>query len=163
VQAVDQLLYPDFPNTDLGRWLDARLNADQADVAHDLLAHLAEQMIALNKEKLAEVKGFLTWLERQVGAKVDDLSNKTKVRAYHDHDFDTLVSVLRSNRRKLTVDPDSRPVQEAIAREFNESLAKLTPLKERIAATDRLIDLIVYRLYGLTDEEVAIVEGATHQ
>ena len=29
----------------------------------------------------------------------------------------------------------------------------------RIAATDRLIDLIVYRLYGLTEEEVAVVEG----
>jgi hypothetical protein len=26
------------------------------------------------------------------------------------------------------------------------------------AATDRLIDLIVYRLYGLTEEEVAVVE-----
>jgi hypothetical protein len=32
-------------------------------------------------------------------------------------------------------------------------------LVARIAATDRLIDLIVYRLYGLTEEEVAIVEG----
>ena len=38
-------------------------------------------------------------------------------------------------------------------------MAKLTPLKAKIAATDRLIDLIVYRLYGLTEEEIAIVEG----
>ena len=28
----------------------------------------------------------------------------------------------------------------------------------RIAATGRLIDLIVYRLYRLTEEEVAVVE-----
>jgi hypothetical protein len=33
-------------------------------------------------------------------------------------------------------------------------------LVRRIAATDRLIDLIVYRLYGLTAEEVAVVEGS---
>jgi hypothetical protein len=33
------------------------------------------------------------------------------------------------------------------------------PLKAHLAATDRLIDLIVYRLYGLTEEEIAIVEG----
>jgi hypothetical protein len=26
-------------------------------------------------------------------------------------------------------------------------------------ASDRLVDLAVYRLYGLTEEEVAIVEG----
>ena len=32
-------------------------------------------------------------------------------------------------------------------------------LIERIARTDRLIDQIVYQLYGLTDEEIAIVEG----
>ena len=31
-------------------------------------------------------------------------------------------------------------------------------LQTRITATDRLIDLIVYRLYGLTEEEVAVVE-----
>jgi hypothetical protein len=30
---------------------------------------------------------------------------------------------------------------------------------ERIAATDGLIDQIVYKLYGLTEEEIRIVEG----
>jgi len=38
-------------------------------------------------------------------------------------------------------------------------MAKLIPLKAKIAATDRLIDLSVYRLYGLTEEEIALVEG----
>jgi len=28
-----------------------------------------------------------------------------------------------------------------------------------MTATDRLIDLVVYRLYGLAEEEVGIVEG----
>lgn len=35
----------------------------------------------------------------------------------------------------------------------------LTPLKARIKATDNLIDEIVYKLYGLTEEEIKIVEG----
>lgn len=30
---------------------------------------------------------------------------------------------------------------------------------ERIARTDRLIDLIVYGLFGLTEEDMAIIEG----
>jgi len=30
---------------------------------------------------------------------------------------------------------------------------------ERIRKTDELIDAVVYRLYGLTEEEIAIVEG----
>ena len=33
------------------------------------------------------------------------------------------------------------------------------PLLERIEKTDRLIDAVVYRLYGLTEEEIGIVEG----
>jgi hypothetical protein len=43
--------------------------------------------------------------------------------------------------------------------EYEKSLAVLLPIKERLAFTDKLIDQIVYRLYGLTEEEIAVVEG----
>jgi len=32
--------------------------------------------------------------------------------------------------------------------------------QRQIAATDRQIDALVYELYGLTEEEIAVVEGA---
>ena len=38
-------------------------------------------------------------------------------------------------------------------------MAVLGPAKVRIAATDDLIDEIVYRLYGLSKEEIGIVKG----
>jgi hypothetical protein len=34
------------------------------------------------------------------------------------------------------------------------------PLDARMAFTDSLIDQVIYRLYGLTDDEVGIVEGS---
>ena len=34
-----------------------------------------------------------------------------------------------------------------------------TPLARRIEATDRQIDRLVYELYGLTEEEIELVEG----
>ncbi|HYL42224.1 MAG TPA: hypothetical protein VEU97_02460 [Ktedonobacteraceae bacterium] len=34
-------------------------------------------------------------------------------------------------------------------------------MKERLARTDALIDKVVYRLYGLTEEEIAVVETRT--
>jgi hypothetical protein len=37
-------------------------------------------------------------------------------------------------------------------------MAVLDPLKDKIRATDNLIDQIVYKLYRLTDEEIEIVE-----
>ena len=46
--------------------------------------------------------------------------------------------------------------QRAAARSPHEQSA----LERQIAATDRQIDRLVYDLYGLTDEEIALVEGA---
>jgi len=132
----------------------------RADVVHDVLACLAEKMVEMNRAKHEEVRGFLGWLERETGAKVEALANKTAVRGYHEHDLKTLLDVLRQNRRKLGTSPDGRAFQEALDREFGASVERLGPLKARLAATDRLIDQIVYRLYGLTEEEIAIVEGA---
>ena len=44
--------------------------------------------------------------------------------------------------------------------ELSEGLARV---QARIGATNRLIDLIVYRLYGLTANEVTVVEGERTQ
>jgi len=145
------------------KFVDQQLSAkpERADVVHDLLGYLAEQMVEINRQKQVEVRSFLAWLERRIGAKTDDLSNKTKIRDYHQHDLDTLFSVLRANRRKVGEGANltARGFQEAVEKEFNVSFAKLTPLKTRLVASDELIDEIVYRLYGLTEEEVAIVKG----
>ena len=43
--------------------------------------------------------------------------------------------------------------------EYDESLQRVVPLKERLAKTDALIDAVVYRLYRLTGEEIGVVEG----
>jgi hypothetical protein len=54
----------------------------QLDIVHDLLAFLAKQMIALNKERQSEVKGFLAWLEREIGSPLVSLTGRTKIRNY---------------------------------------------------------------------------------
>ena len=69
------------------------------------------------------------------------------------------MAVLKKNGKKLAVDPARREPGEALRAEFEESLGKLVPMRERIRQTDELIDAIVYRLYGLTEEEIRIVEG----
>jgi hypothetical protein len=67
--------------------------------------------------------------------------------------------VLKRNRKKLAIDPARREPGEALRAEFEGSVGKLLPLLERIRHTDELIDAVVYRLYGLTEEEIRIVEG----
>jgi hypothetical protein len=71
-----------------------------------------------------------------------------------------LLAYLKKNKRKIAIDPARREPQERLRLEFDASVDKLKPLMERIAETDELIDQIVYRLYGLTEEEIGIVEGS---
>jgi hypothetical protein len=141
------------------RWVEEELKAGRNDTVHDFLAYLAEQMIEMNKTKNEEIKGFLKWLEREIETDIDDLTSKTAIKEYHDHDFNHLLDVLKKNRNKICLDPSTRKFQEPMEKHFNESVSLLGPLKEKIRATDNLIDQIVYRLYGLTPEEIEIVEG----
>ncbi len=43
---------------------------------------------------------------------------------------------------------------------YREAVERAKELDEKIQRTDDLIDEIVYELYGLTDEEIKIVEEA---
>ena len=132
---------------------------ERSDVIHDLLGFLAEDMIGMNKKKGQEIQDFHRWLEREIGVEIEALQNKTAIRSYFELTFDHLLEILRKNRRVIRTDLSSRNFQESLERELNLSLAKLKPLLARIQYTDALIDQVVYQLYGLTDEEIAVVEG----
>lgn len=70
----------------------------------------------------------------------------------------TKTNSLINRLKKLTL-----PDPEAVADELDaylEAKARAEELDEKIEQTDALIDEIVYELYGLTDEEIAIVEDA---
>jgi len=116
-------------------------------------------MIEMNRAKNEEIKGFLKWLEREIGTEIDSLTNKTAIKEYHDNDFNHFLDVLKKNKNKISVDPTNRKIQDALEMHLNESLCVLVPLKEKINVTDNLIDQIVYTLYNLTPEEIEIVDG----
>ena len=104
-------------------------------------------------------KDLSNGFERENRAGIDALANKTAIKEYHDHDFNNLLEVLKKNKTKPTIDPSSRKIQELLEKHFTKAWQCLDPLKEKIRAADELIDEIVYKLYGLTDEEIEVVEG----
>ncbi|HEC34104.1 MAG TPA: hypothetical protein ENI37_05240 [Chloroflexi bacterium] len=164
--SVDSVSFSAFSGSKLGHWLEARLSAEpeQADVVHDLLAHLAGRMIEMHKAKQAEVRSFLDWLAGYTGRPVDDWALKTHLRRYYEHDWAEMQRILKRNQRKLpgvALDVEAYKNEPAtkIRAAWETSMETLRPLLARIGATDRLIDCIVYRLYGLTEEEITIVEG----
>jgi Alw26I/Eco31I/Esp3I family type II restriction m6 adenine DNA methyltransferase len=152
-------LYKRSKYEDIIKWADYELALKRTDTSHDFLAHLSEQMIELNKAKGEEIKGFLKWIEREIGAEINTLANKTAIKEYHDNDFNHILDVLKNNRNKISIDPSDRKKQELLENQFSKSMTVLQPLKDKIKATDELIDQIVFKLYGLTNEEIRIVEG----
>jgi hypothetical protein len=144
-------------------------------VVHDLLAMLAEHMIRLNKEKRAAQRDFLDWLVAALkiapdkdGRKgIDALTGKSKLLDYPgDYQKDEpplataeLLEILQKNRGRLGVSLSDTALGDRLRREYEQSLARVLPLKEQLARTDKLIDAVVYRLYGLTEEEIRVVEG----
>jgi hypothetical protein len=150
---------------------------EESDVAHDLLAHLAEEMIRLNQEKRAEQQAFLTWLvdtlkiqpqpDKKTGkVGIDALQGKAGLLDYpgdyqkdeKELDFVAIKNILQDNKQRLGVYlSDSLLVQ--VAKQYQQSLDKVLPLKKQLKQTDELIDQIVYKLYGLSEEEISIIEG----
>lgn len=131
---------------------------EQSDVVHDLLAFLAKEMTRLNKEKQSKIKSFLNWLEKEIlKGSIENQKNKTKIKGFHKSSLEDLLDILKKN--KAVPDPCPSNIRDTIAGEFSPAVNVLAPLKARVKATDSLIDQIVYKLYGLTDDEIAIVRG----
>lgn len=146
---------------------------EQSDVVRDILAFLAERMIELNKEKQEKINGFLEWLAAELEVKpdkkgntgIDALTGKTKLKSYAGNyqkgeevlSFDELWAILRKNKNRIERNLSPSFMQE-VKQAYDESLSTLHPIKEKLRLTDNLIDQIVYRLYGLTPDEIRIVE-----
>ena len=148
---------------------------EESDVVQDLLAFLAEEMIRLNKEKRAAQKEFLDWFvktlrilpDKEGRNGIDVLTGKGKLADYPgDYQkgesplaFEELLDILRKNKGRLGVSLSDAGLVERLRNEYEGSLERVLPLKERLAKTNELIDQVVYRLYGLTEEEIGVVEG----
>lgn len=154
----------------------AALDAGKSDVVHDVLAHLAGRMIDLNKQKQTEVGRFLGWLEGRLRITpkngeggIDSLTGKTIIQDYlgdyqkgaTETKWQDFYYRLHQNRNRFGV--SLTDVEGEIEREYENSLATLIPIKRDLARTDTLIDKIVYRLYGLTDAEIELIERPQYE
>jgi hypothetical protein len=90
------------------------------------------------------------------------LTPKTKLDQFWKLEAAELFTHLRKNVRALQTEKIrlSEKDEDKIRSRFVTAKEALAPLETRITFTDQLIDQIVYRLYGLTPEEIKIVESA---
>lgn len=178
VSQQSQTLYHAGDHTALLALVATELGAGRNDTIHDLLAFLAEQMIVMNKQKQTALEAF--WLDLEGVAEPAAfaiLRNKGKwekslhkavpaARPFVDESSRSSVPLSAS----LSWNEDAfkgfvklllKKVRyfSAIVGVYGDHKTAVATLNQQLTATDRLIDQIVYQLYGLTDEEIAIVEG----
>lgn len=78
-----------------------------------------------------------------------------KLEAFYQHDFKTLVAELKKQKINLSL------VQQDEWEEYFTSYQKtINEIQQQITTTDNEIDKMVYELYELTEEEIAIVENS---
>ena len=144
------------------QFAEAELKDGRTDVVHDLLAFLAEQMIAMNQEKRMTAKQFLTDLKDFHNIDSHALNPKAKLDEFWKLEALDLFAHLHKNARRLEEQKVhlSEKDEDKIRSRFVMAKETLLPLETQIAFTDQLTDQIIYRLYGLTEKEIALVEGA---
>jgi type I restriction-modification system DNA methylase subunit len=117
--------------------------------AEAFTAHV-ETIIATNKSLTDLRKRVLTLLLTKTGIQ----KASTKLQAWDALTWAELEAEFRKAKVNLSLND-----QEELLQYFEQKKAEAERLKTTLAATDRAIDGLVYELYGLTAEEIGVVEG----
>lgn len=148
---------------------------EKSDVVQDFLAFLAEQMTDLNKDKHEQLRRFWidlegvtdddTFTRLQKGKQERTLSRKEPLSPFVEsesasvkHLDDALEWTEEAFKEFAKMLPGRIPNLSDLLDVYNRYSSDVRRLAQRIQATDELIDGVVYRLYGLTEEEIAVVE-----
>ncbi len=111
----------------------------------------ANEMLSLNKELTETSQKFQRTLQRKF--ELDDLPKK--LQDWYLLTYAEFIKELAKKKIKLSL------AQEAEWEDyFMSEQKKALELKAQIDATDKAIDKMVYELYGLTQEEIEIVENS---
>ena len=161
---------------------------EQGDVVHDLLVYLAEQMIDMHRQRAQSLENFLLALEsilsnadlqrlgrlwtppaalkatlfdeNEPDPRATEAQEKLGTLAARPLDLRDDIGSLNEDQWKWLVKRRlTRPDLVELTKIFRARQPAIAALDARIAATDRLIDQVVYRLYGLSEEELAAVEA----
>lgn len=110
----------------------------------------ADLMLSLNKELQESVQKFQRTIERKFD--ISDLSKK--LQDWYLLSYKDFIKELGKKKIKLSLSDEAE--WESY---FLQESKKALEIKSKIEKTDNDIDILVYQLYGLTYDEIKIVEG----
>ncbi len=128
--------------------------------SHELLVFIvneAENHWARYQEVANE---FLYWLRAAASSDFDDWVGKTTIHDFASQPLQSLVEVFKVNEKKSELQPHRRSEDLHMLRQNHDrAVSRIRPILDTLELIDLLLDLVVYRLYGLAETDVAVVEG----
>jgi hypothetical protein len=113
---------------------------------------LVKNIISYNKELDKLFDSFIQLVSSKYGIKED----RKFISDWYELDFKQFIAELKKKKVVLSLSEEAEWMSY-----FNEKKAEAQELKAKIDATDNEIDLMVYKLYDLTYDEVLIVDPET--
>jgi type I restriction-modification system DNA methylase subunit len=111
----------------------------------------ANLMLAFKKELHKTIQKCQRTIKRKF--EIEELPGK--LQNWHELTYAEFIRELGKKKIRLSLAEESEWEDY-----FNQEREKTNELKRQIEATDKEIDQMVYALYGLTEEEIKIVEGS---
>jgi len=120
------------------------------------LANVGNNISSQNLKLSIELNNFINYVQSKFP--IESLSKK--LQSWHELEFGDFITELNKAIKKAGGTKLSKMDEMEWMEVFETKKAVVQTLKAEIEKTDREIDQMVYELYGLTDEEIAIVEGS---
>jgi hypothetical protein len=115
----------------------------------------ADLMLSLNKDFQTQTQKLSSYIGSQY--QLEKLSGKLS--SWYELDFSDFIKELNKAIKTANGTPLTKKDEFEWMELFEENKKKALELKAEIDQTDKKIDQMVYELYGLTEEEIQIVEG----
>jgi len=120
------------------------------------LDSISKKMIHLNKEITQNINKFSSYLKSNF--QIKKLSNK--LQNWHELEFADFIKELNKTIKKASGEKLTKKDEMEWMELFDDYKSQANYFKEQIDKTDKEIDQMVYQLYGLTEEEIQIVENS---
>ncbi|OFY86998.1 MAG: hypothetical protein A3K10_16160 [Bacteroidetes bacterium RIFCSPLOWO2_12_FULL_31_6] len=117
----------------------------------------ADLMLSLNKDFHFIIEKFNKYI--QSNFQIETISSK--IQNFYSLDFNSFIKELNTTIKTAKGTPLTKLQEMEWMEVFETKKAEAQTLKAEIDKTDKEIDKMVYKLYGLSEEEIKIVEGAT--
>lgn len=137
-----------FPKVKLQHFKDFPIKNVSLE-SQNQLSEKADQMLFLNKELYDESEKFQRTLQR----KFELETPSKKLQDWYSLSFAEFIKELSKQKIKLNLSEEAEWEDY-----FLEEQSKALEIQNQIHKTDKEIDKMVYELYGLTQEEIEIVE-----